>query len=127
MIEKEYINWPMVEEFCDSVIKEYQDEHITGVYGLPRGGLVMAVIISHRMHIPMLMAPVEGCIIVDDVCDTGESLIHYVNNSSGIHKPKYHIATLCYKRNKLGIVPEMCGYNIENKWIVFPWEDRTEV
>lgn len=127
MIKKEYVTWQMVDDFCDMVASTYQDTDVTGVYGIPRGGSILAVIISHRLHIPMLASPAKGCLIVDDICDTGESLLHYVKNSSAVNKPLYHIATMYYKENQLGIEPDTYGYNKEDKWVVFPWEDLKEV
>lgn len=124
MISKEYVTWEMVENFIGYLVDTYKDLNITGVYGLPRGGLIFAVMLSHRLDIPMLGAPVKGCLIVDDICDTGESLLHYAKNSSSFDKPLYHIATMYYKKNDLGIVPDVYSYNKGNKWIVFPWEEQ---
>jgi hypoxanthine phosphoribosyltransferase len=126
MIKKELVSWKMVEEFIDYIVENYNNANLTGVYGLPRGGLIFAVMLSHRLNIPMLVAPIKGCLIVDDICDTGESLLHYVKNSSAKDKPEYHIVTMYYKENNLGIVPEMYSFNKENKWIVFPWEMEEE-
>lgn len=124
---KEYVTWEQVEEFIDSVKKELGTT-FSGVYGLPRGGLVLAVMISHRFGIPMLMSPAPNCLIVDDICDSGESLLHYVRNSSGTsdnyYTDGYEIATMYYKENALDITPNYYKYLKEDKWIVFPWEER---
>lgn len=123
MPEKEYVTWEQVEEFVNEVAKDV-DTPITGVYGLPRGGLVMAVMLSHKLNVPMLMSPAEGCIIIDDICDSGESLLHYVKNTSGIpaEYKAYKIATMYYKENELGIIPDFWDKRKDDKWIVFPWE-----
>ena len=126
MADKEFVTWEMIDEFIDYIAENYKNANIPGVYGLPRGGLIFSVMLSHRLNIPMLAAPIEGCLIVDDICDTGESLLHYVKNSSAENKPVYHIVTMYYKDNVLGIEPEMYSFNKENKWIVFPWENRKE-
>ena len=117
---KVYVTWEQVEEFVKDI--EATGGKFTGVYGLPRGGLVLAVMISNRLGIPMLMSPTAGCLIVDDICDTGESLLHYVKNSSGDKVQDYTIATLFYKENKLGIVPNIYKHFKGEDWIVFPWE-----
>lgn len=126
MIRKEFVTWEMVESFIDQLIDFHKDSNLTGVFGLPRGGLIFAVMISERLNIPMLMAPCEGCLIVDDICDTGESLLHYMKNSSSLDKPLFHTATMYYKENDLGIKPEMYLYNKEDKWVVFPWEEKED-
>lgn len=120
MAEKEYVTWEQVESFVNDISAEGGE--YTGVYGLPRGGLVLAVMFSNKMKIPMLMSPAPGCLIVDDICDTGESLLHYFKNSSGEVRQDYTIATMYYKENELGVVPNMFKHFKEDKWIVFPWE-----
>ena len=119
-MSKVYVDWRQVEEFVDRI--KSIGKQFTGVYGLPRGGLVLAVMVSHKLGIPMLMSPTEGCLIVDDICDTGESLLHYVKNSSGDKVHSYTIATLYYKENALGIEPDIYSYRKGEDWIIFPWE-----
>lgn len=126
MTTKEFISWMQVEDFVNQIVTRYKDTKISGVYGLPRGGLVLAVMVSHRLHVPMLNAPCENCIVIDDICDSGESLLHYSKNSSSFDKPLYHIITMYYKENTLHIVPEMYGYTKTDSWIVFPWEEKEE-
>ena len=123
---KEFVTWNDVEEFIDRLVLEYEDMDIPGVYGLPRGGLIFAVMLSHRLHIPMLAAPVKNCIIVDDICDSGESLVHYVNNSSGECTCDYYIVTMYYKKNKFGIIPDFWQFEKKDNWIVFPWEEKED-
>ncbi len=122
MAQKEFVSWDQVESFVDDVIKRYEFSGITGVYGIPRGGMIMAVRISYKMDIPLLMAPYKGCLIIDDISDTGETLIHYDRNTSGGGESKgYHIVTMYYRKGSL-VVPEFYKFTKEEKWIVFPWE-----
>lgn len=123
---KKYVSWEDVEKFIDSVANKYKNFNLTGVYGLPRGGLTLAVMVSHRLDIPLLSAPVKDCLIIDDICDSGESLLHYVKNSSCMNKPLYTIATMYYKDNDLNVIPDFYLYNKENDWIVFPWESKED-
>lgn len=121
-MNKVIFKWEDAEAYVRQVVLRYKDVQLSGVYGLPRGGVVLAVMISHALNIPMLMAPVPGCLIVDDICDTGESLVHYAKNSSAIDKPKYHITTMIYKENPI-VTPEYYWGKKDNDWIVFPWEE----
>jgi len=121
MANKEYVQWSEVESFCDQVARKYKDADITGVYGPARGGLIFAVILSHRMNVPLLAAPCSGCIIIDDICDSGETMLHYANNTSGHSKPDYTIATMYYKEGAL-VKPDFYVSEKSDKWIVFPWE-----
>ena len=124
-MKKRYVSWEEVENYVNYTAKEYKNTELKGVYGLPRGGLVLAVMISHRMNIPLLMAPIQDCLIVDDICDSGESLLHYEQNSSAFDKPLYHITTMFYRENA-SVNPELFMEYKYNDWIVFPWEEKEE-
>ena len=121
---KEYVTWEQVETFVEFVASyiEKNEIEISGVYGIPRGGLVFAVMLSHRLQIPMLASATDDCLVVDDICDSGESLVHFVKNTSNPDKPKPLTATMYYKENKLGIEPDIYKYVKTDQWIVFPFE-----
>lgn len=123
-MDKVYVTWGQVEEFVEFVATyiETYDKKISGVYGIPRGGLVFAVMLSHRLHIPMLASATSDCLIVDDICDSGESLVHFVKNTSNPNEPKPLIATMFYKENRLGIKPGLYSFMKTDQWIVFPFE-----
>lgn len=118
---KEYVKWEQVDRYCEKVFEKYKSKKLTGVYGFPRGGLVLAVILSNKFNIPLLTSPANGCLIVDDICDSGETLLHYQKNSSGLKINNYHITTMYFKPGAL-IVPEFYLFEKQENWIVFPWE-----
>ena len=121
---KRFVTWDEVERFVENVSNTYNGV-ITGVYGLPRGGLVLATMISHRLNVPLLLGAFPGCLVVDDICDTGESLIHYVNNTANDNKG-FNTATMFYKENELNVEPDFYMFEKHNDWIVFPWENKEE-
>ena len=121
-MSKIYVSWEDISRYVAEVKDRYSEENLTGVYGIPRGGAVLAVMVSHALNIPTLAAPCKGCLVVDDICDTGESLLHFMKNTSGEESNGYHIATVYYKENALGIKPEYYSHLKGNDWIVFPWE-----
>lgn len=123
MVNKRYITWNNVEDYISKAVSLYAGDKISGVYGIPRGGSVLAVMLSHRLGIPLLAAPAPNCIITDDICDSGESLLHYDQNSSSLDKPTYHITTMIYKKGAL-VTPELYWDFKEDDWIVFPWEAK---
>lgn len=119
---KVYVTWEDVTEFVNAVSEKYADEHFCGVYGFPRGGLVIAIMLSHKLNIPLLSAPSKGCLIVDDICDSGETLLHYTKNSSKSDDHEFTTCTMYYKRNSLKVVPDFYKMRKGKNWIVFPWE-----
>lgn len=111
---KEFVSWKQVEDYVEQVCHNFKEKNLSGVFGLPRGGLVFAVMISHKLDIPLLIAPGKNCLIVDDISDTGESLIHYKNCG-------YLISTMFYKKDSL-VKPDYWMFEKDDKWIVYPWE-----
>ena len=122
-MNKVIITWKDVEGYIQNVANRYKDVKITGVYGFARGGLVLAVMLSNRLDIPLLSAPVKDCIIIDDICDSGETLLHYRKNSSALKKPDYYITTMMY-RNGAMVTPDYYWGVKHDDWIVFPWEKQ---
>lgn len=116
------IDWNKMEEYvqtlADKITKD--GKPVWGVYGLPRGGLVPAVILSHKLGVPLLLAPCENCVVVDDIADTGVTLQHFANKG-------YCIAVIWYKACSK-VVPDYYAMKStkrnEGAWIVFPWESQ---
>lgn len=115
------IDWNKLDEYvqvlADKITK--YEKPVTGVYGLPRGGLVPAVMLSHKLNAPLLLAPCKGCIVVDDIADTGVTLQHFADNG-------YRIAVIWYKPCSK-VVPDYYAVKSTRKtfggaWVVFPWE-----
>lgn len=116
---KYVVTWQEVAEFVSRLEKEVGG--FSGVYGIPRGGMVLAVMISHYYGVPLLAAPCQRCLVVDDICDSGETLLHYANDSSNSGERKYKIATLAYKEGA-AVKPDFWMIEKKDLWIVFPWE-----
>lgn len=126
MPTKEYVTWDDVMDFVTFVKYYCLSNKPSGVFGIPRGGLILAVLVSHALDIPMLSAPCDNCLIVDDICDSGESLLHYYNNTSGGARKDFRIATMYYKENSLGVKPDYYMKKKADNWIVFPWEGKED-
>jgi len=102
------------------LIKKLPKNKYDNVYGLPRGGLIIATYISHHLNIPLLMEPPDinkkgllKTLIVDDLTDTGESLICYV-------KKGFETAVIFYKPRSF-VTPTYYMYETMD-WVVFPYE-----
>ena len=86
-----------------------------GIYGIPRGGLALAVKLSHHLNLPILIGGVTSkTLVVDDVADTGSTLLPY-------HDRKATIATLFW-HPKSKVKPHIWLRKKESGWVVFPWE-----
>lgn len=93
-----HVEWSAVNDYLNHIASIIDPHEYSGVYGIPRGGLVLASWLAHKLYLPLLFAPSKNCIIIDDICDSGETLLHFIKNSSN---PKaqnnYFITTMFYK------------------------------
>jgi hypoxanthine phosphoribosyltransferase len=115
-----YISWYGVHNWLQTLVKAnrlHTNTKIKSIYGLPRGGLVPAVILSHMLEIPLVSeAYIRGdTLIVDDICDTGETLKRYEID-------KCPTLTIHYKRSAIIEPTYWCMPVEEDQWIVYPWE-----
>ena len=108
------LTWNDVDKFISELSIHYRDWEFTGVYGIPRGGSVLAVMVSHALNIPCLFAPCKGCLVVDDISDSGLTLLHF-------REKGYEIATMFCKKETV-VVPNFYTGTKTDEWIVFPWE-----
>ena len=106
--------WEDVEDFVEAVAEWCGD--VIGVYAPPRGGLVFGAMLSYKLGVPMLLAPCDGCLIVDDISDTGDTLIHYRRTL------KCSIATMYYVDGSMTVPDLWLMEKKRGQWVVFPWE-----
>jgi len=102
------------------------------VYGIPRGGLIPATILSHELNIKMLddLIPMEyenrNILLVDDVCDSGKVLSQYIDEI-GINrvdckwKPKCVKTAVIYQHEKSEFIPDFF-VTVNAIWVKFPYE-----
>ena len=109
------LSWIDFNECVLSISKQCKNKKFRGVYGFPRGGLCIAVALSHSLGLSLLEEPVNNSLIVDDIYDTGYTLekIKHLKGSE-IHVWVTKKRPTWWKAYKY----------IENKeWVVFPWEN----
>ena len=111
---KVYLEWSEIHELvnilCKKIITEYPT--IDSVMGLPRGGMIPAVLISHELNLPFVLHPGKNTLVVDDINDTGETL----SKSPGAYwATLHHKPTSKFQHN-------FYAREIQDQWIVYPWE-----
>lgn len=115
-IIKEYISWKDVENFIQFLADNTHNfKDFNGVYAPPRGGVVFGSIISNRYNLPYLAAPQVGCLVIDDIVDSGDTAMTW-------RQKGYKIACMYYNQNSK-IKPDLYWKFKEDKWCVFPWEE----
>ena len=68
------LSWIEFDKCIYSINEQCKNKKFEGVYGFPRGGLCIAVALSHSLGIPLLKEPKDNSLIVDDIYDTGYTL-----------------------------------------------------
>ena len=85
------------------------------ICGIARGGLPLAVALSHKLKIPFTEVPEgDNLLVVDDISDTGKTLEKFKDSTIAClyssdwtkTKPFFYVKTK----------------TDEDSWIVFPWE-----
>lgn len=113
---KIYLSWDDIDGLINKLCERIKEEIplIDSVYGIPRGGLIPAVLISHQLELPYVSVIGKNTLVVDDICDSGVTL----KNSPGIYtaviyqKPE----TSCYTPNV------WADLHLGDEWLIFPWE-----
>jgi hypoxanthine phosphoribosyltransferase len=114
---KVYLSWDEIESLIN-IISMHVPEEIDSIMGLPRGGLIPAVMLSHQLNLPLVQKVTKNTLIVDDICDSGETFLeiwklHTFNKFACLH----------YKPHTSKFTPDI--YAVEftsDDWLVYPWE-----
>jgi len=126
---KVYLSWKWVDEQINTIGDKLEGLNLEFVAGIPRGGLIPAVMMSHAFGIKYIsyssakMLPGDlrkKTLVVDDISDTGVTIAE-------ADKLKFITATLCI-RVGTKTVPYFSGEHINHdRWLVFPWEKLDSV
>ena len=110
-----HYTWSEFDKSVEYIAQECKFLEFSGIYGIPRGGLCLAVALSHKLKINLLSEPIKNSLIVDDVYETGITL----NTFKNIEGAMFFVLFSKIKPTWWKTV------NISKKkeWIVFPWEN----
>ena len=111
-----YFTWKEFDKSVEHIANKCKFLKFSGIYGVPRGGLCLAVALSHKLKINMISEPIKNSLIVDDVYETGVTLNTFKNTEGAMFfvlfskiKPTWWNTVFISEKNE---------------WIVFPWENN---
>jgi hypoxanthine phosphoribosyltransferase len=121
---KVHLNWGDIEWLVDRLIQQIIEsgEQIDSICGLPRGGLIPAVMLSHKLNLPLVEIEniSKKTLIVDDICDSGETFVKLYDEF-----PYSIYACLHFKPHTSKFMPELWAASFESdSWVVYPWEQE---
>jgi hypothetical protein len=113
------LTWLDFQDAVD-VLSTYVRPGATGIFGEARGGLPLAVALSHRTTLPYLREPDANMIWVDDIIDSGETF-----SKRRIDFPRAQYLAWVGRTRAMGASISIARI-IKSDWIVFPWEDKAK-
>ena len=119
------MSWKWVDDQIDELAKRLKNRELRYISGIPRGGLIPAIMLSHKLgvtYIPFdeakkfgrhdLRFKNEDILLVDDICDSGVTLEK---------APGVYTAVLHHKPTSV-FSPSVYAEEVGEEWIVYPWE-----
>ena len=110
-----YFTWSEFDKSVEYISKECKFLKFSGIYGVPRGGLCLAVALSHKLKTNLISKPLKNSLIVDDVYETGLTL----NTLKDIEGAMFFVLFSKVKPIWWNTV----HISEKKEWIVFPWEN----
>ena len=72
-----YFTWSDFDNSVEHIANKCKLLEFSGIYGVPRGGLCLAVALSHKLKINLISEPIKNSLIVDDIYETGMTLNNF--------------------------------------------------
>ena len=127
---KSFLNWGdievLVNKLCDKILVSNLD--IKDLWGLPRGGSIPAVMVSHKLNIPITKGTISPTtLIIDDICDSGITLANFYETYQDEFAFPFHLKTavLHYKPHTSVFEPTLFANQwSSNNWVIYPWERK---
>jgi len=138
MKPKLIVDWGSYDTAVEQLAERIRLAGVTpgGVMGVPRGGLIAAVMLSHQLDVPFVPFRKDritsDLLLVDDICDTGHTLSSILGPQDGTevqYRPLAIGVVVCkpkgyrYLEEGLWELRTFFGMAAATEdWIVFPYE-----
>ena len=110
-----YFTWNDFDKSVLHIANKCKSLEFSGIYGVPRGGLCLAVALSHKLKVNLISKPRKNSLIIDDVYETGITL----NTLKDIEGAMFFVLFSKFKPTWWNTV----FISEKSEWIVFPWEN----
>ena len=114
-----YFTWSDFDKAVVHIANKCKFLEFSGIYGVPRGGLCLAVALSHKLKLNLISEPIKNSLIVDDVYETGITLEPFKD----IEGAMFFVLFSKIKPTWWNTV----HISKEKEWIIFPWENASNV
>ena len=114
-----YFTWNEFDKSVEHIANKCKLLKFSGIYGVPRGGLCLAVALSHKLNINLISEPKKNSLIVDDIYETGITL----NTFKNIDGAMFYVLFSKIKPTWWNTL----HMSKKSEWIVFPWENTFNI
>lgn len=116
-MKTEILSWKIFNDTVDGLAAQIKvsGRALNSIYGIPRGGLVLAVMLSHRLRLPLVtsLADIGNLtLIVDDISDTGKQLTPFTG----------HVTATIHITTYTKYIPHFYALTRKADWVRYPWE-----
>jgi len=115
---KLFLSWDDVNILVDSLCNKirFDQPNTDSIHGIPRGGLIPAVMVSHKLDLPYVNVVGPNTLVIDDICDSGVTL----EKAPGVYTAVLHFKphTSCFQPNLWANLHE------GDEWLYYPWENK---
>ncbi|HEY7824397.1 MAG TPA: GTP cyclohydrolase I FolE [Acidimicrobiia bacterium] len=105
-----HVTWIEANHEAHRLAARWEGQNITGVYGIPSGGVPVALIVSRLLDLPILEEPEPGCLVVDDLVDSGATFSRFEQSKDALYRKPW---------SPSDVAPDA---SLVDDWISFPWE-----
>lgn len=102
-------------KLADMISSDMMTSDWCGLYGVPRGGIPLALELSHLLDLPLLTKPEDDCLVVDDVVDSGATREKYAE-----------FDFVCIHTKPHASMPPTFFLYETTEWIEYWWEVNEE-
>jgi hypoxanthine phosphoribosyltransferase len=126
------VTWAECEQWINTATDYWNDEIIVNelvinnIYGIPRGGIIFATMLSHQLDIPLIANKEdigESTLIVDDIADSGSTFHDFIIPLNRIQGRHFRLTSAIVVNQSSTFLPQQFSFmNHLNDWIEFPYE-----
>lgn len=115
--ETHYFTWESFAATIPILEKQVRHKTFTCVYGNSRGGLLLAVLLSHQLGLPLVTTPYASMLWCEDIVDDSETYLR----SKRLFPGAVYCAIVTRKYAK--DIIHAFDYTKKTALVKFPWED----
>ena len=113
------LSWVEFDQVVQRLAERLSSGSFAGVYGVPRGGLCLAVALSHALERRLLAEPKPDALIVDDVYETGRTL-------EALHARFPTARCVVWVSKSPPQWWDAVVVTNSSEWLLFPWENAAQ-